>query len=82
MNINKNKSLLLLTVIGALTLGACSDDKAENSEEKIDEIVSDAKDAASDAGDSIKDAATDTGNAIEDACENVKDKLDTEDKDC
>ena len=45
-------------------------------------MVSDAKDATSDMGDSIKDAATDAGNAVEDACENVKDGLGAEDKDC
>jgi hypothetical protein len=82
MNINKNKSLVLLTVVAALGLGACSDDKAETAGEKMDQAMSDAKDLASDAGDSIGDAATDAGNALEDACEDAKDKLDTEDKDC
>jgi hypothetical protein len=93
MNINKNKSLVLLTVVAALGLAACSDDKAETAGEKMDQAMSDAKDlasdagdsisdAASDAGDSISDAATDAGNALEDACEDAKDKLDTEDKDC
>lgn len=82
MNINKNKSLVLLTVVAALGLAACSDDKAETAGEKMDQAMSDAKDLASDAGDSISDAATDAGNALEDACEDAKDKLDTEDKDC
>ena len=82
MNTKTNKSILLLTVIAALSLGACSDNKAENAGEKIDEVMSDAKNAASDAGDSIKDAATDAGNAVEDACENVKGELGAKDKDC
>jgi hypothetical protein len=64
MNINKNKSLLVLTLIASLNLAACTDDKVENAGEKVDEVISD------------------TGNAIEDACENVKDKVGTEDKDC
>jgi hypothetical protein len=82
MNINKNKSLLVLTIVAALGLAACSEQKAETAGEKIDHVVSDAKDATSDMGDSIKDAATDAGNAVEDACENVKDGLGAEDKDC
>ncbi|XPF93104.1 hypothetical protein ACM9HF_13875 [Colwellia sp. RE-S-Sl-9] len=82
MTINKNKSLLLLTIIAALGLSACTEQKAETAGEKVDEVVLDAKNAASDAGDSIKDAATDAGNAIEDACENVKEGLKAKDQDC
>jgi len=63
MNI-KNKLLLILTVVAALGLTACSDNNAENAGEKIDEVM------------------TDTGNAIEDACEDAKDGLGAEDKDC
>ena len=33
-------------------------------------------------GEKLDDAATDIQNSIEDACENVKDKLNTEDQDC
>ena len=53
MNINKNKSLLVLTIVAALGLAACSEQKAETAGEKIDHVVSDAKDATSDMGDSI-----------------------------
>lgn len=75
MKINKNKSLLVITIIAALGLTACSDDKAENAGEKIDNVMSN-------TGDSIKDAAKDAGNAIEDACENVKEGIGAKDKDC
>ena len=34
------------------------------------------------AGEKIDDASTDVKNSIEDACENVKDTLNAEDKDC
>jgi len=34
------------------------------------------------AGEKIDDASTDVQNSIEDACENVKDTLNAEDKDC
>jgi hypothetical protein len=34
------------------------------------------------AGEKLDDAITDTGNAIEDACEDVKDEMGAEDKDC
>ncbi|GAA0812946.1 hypothetical protein KO495_15055 [Colwellia sp. D2M02] len=71
MNTYKNKTLALITVVAALSLGACSDDGAEELGEEFDKVVSDTKDAASDAG-----------NAIEDACEDVKDKLETKDNDC
>jgi len=63
MNI-KNKSLLILTIVAALGLTACSENNAESAGEKIDEVM------------------TDTGNAIEDACEDAKDGLGAEDKDC
>lgn len=82
MTINKNKSLILLTIIAALGLSACTDDKAENTGEKIDKVMSDAGNAVEDAGDSIKDAATDAGNAVEDACEDVKEGLKAKDQDC
>ncbi|WP_077343136.1 hypothetical protein [Pseudocolwellia agarivorans] len=82
MTINKNKSLLLLTIIAALGLTACTDNKAENAGEKIDKVMSDAGNAVEDAGDSIKDAATDAGNAVEDACEDVKEGLKAKDQDC
>lgn len=95
MNINTNKKLSLMTLALAavLTLGACSDDKAEDAGEKIDNAISSTKDAAKDAGDkvkeaatdakdTVKEAATDTGNAIEDACEDAKEKLGTEDDNC
>ncbi|WP_426359279.1 hypothetical protein ACPUVO_03280 [Pseudocolwellia sp. HL-MZ19] len=82
MNINKNKSLLLLTIVAALGLAACSEPKEETAGEKVEHVISDAKDATSDIGDSIKDSATDAGNAVEDACENIKDGLGAKDKDC
>jgi len=37
---------------------------------------------AEQAGKKIDDASTDVQNSIEDACENVKDTLNAEDKDC
>ncbi|WP_166373341.1 hypothetical protein [Psychromonas sp. SA13A] len=55
---------------------------AEKTGDNISSIVSDGKDAASDAGDAIEEAATDTGNAIEDTCEDVKNELGTKNTDC
>lgn len=37
---------------------------------------------AEETGENIDDAATDIQNGIEDSCENVKDTLNAEDKDC
>ena len=82
MSTNKNKTLVLLTIITTLGLSACSDDKAGNAGKSIDNAVSEMKDATSDMGESIKDVATDAGNALEDACENVKDGLSTQNKNC
>ena len=73
---------MALTITAALTLGACSDDKAEDAGEKIDSMISTTKDAAEDAGDKMKDVANDAGNAIEDTCEDVKKKMNAEDTDC
>lgn len=82
ININKKLSLMTLALAAVLTLGACSDDKAEDAGEKIDNAISSTKDAVKDAGDKVKEAATDTGNAIEDACEDAKEKLGTKDENC
>lgn len=93
MNTNKKLSLMALTLTAVLTLAACSDDKAEDAGEKVDSMISTAKDTAEDAGDKIKDVATDAsdkvkdfatdaGNDIEDACEDVKKKMNAEDTDC
>lgn len=82
MNILKNKTLLMLALVSTLGLAACSDNDAEEAGETIDEMVSDTGNALEDAGDAIGDAATDAGNAIEDACEDAKDGLGAEDKDC
>ncbi|MCC2617601.1 hypothetical protein LJ739_15210 [Aestuariibacter halophilus] len=81
-------------MVALLALGGCGeDDTAEDTGKKVDEWVAESKDALEDAGDDVKDLAedarddlddkaTDVGNAIEDACENAKEQLDTEDKDC
>lgn len=99
MNINtlkntpKKLSLMALALSAVLALAACSDDKAEQAGEEIDNAISNTKDAVKDAGDSVKEAATDakdkaeematdTGNAIEDACEDAKEKLGTKDENC
>ena len=37
---------------------------------------------AEDAGEEIDEVVTDAGNAMEDACEDVKEGVDAEDKDC
>jgi len=72
----------LIIFVAIFSLAACSDDKAETTGEKVDEMVHDAGDAMEDAGDKIDEMATDAGNAIEDACENVKDNVNADDKDC
>lgn len=99
MNINtfkntpKKLSLTILALSAVLTLAACSDDKAEQAGEEIDNAISTTKSAVEDAGDTVKDAATDAkdkakdmatdaGNAIEDACEDAKEKLGTKDENC
>ncbi len=84
---------MALALAAVLSLGACSDNKAEKTGEKIDKVISNTKDAAKDAGNKVKEAAkdatekakelaTDAGNAIEDACEKAKEKLDAKDTDC
>ena len=40
------------------------------------------KGPAEKAGEQLDDAVTDVGNTIEDACEDVKDEMGAEDKDC
>lgn len=82
MNMHKKLSLMTLALAAVLSLGACSDNKAEKTGEKIDKVISNTKDAAKDAGDKAKEVATDAGNAIEDACEDAKEKLDAKDTDC
>lgn len=37
---------------------------------------------AEEAGENVDDAMTDAGNAIEDTCEDVKEGMNAEDKDC
>tara|TARA_Y100000310_G_scaffold248481_1_gene254315 strand:- start:115 stop:309 length:195 start_codon:yes stop_codon:yes gene_type:complete len=37
---------------------------------------------AEDAGEELDEVMTDAGNAVEDACEDVKDGVNAEDKDC
>ncbi|MCV2883829.1 hypothetical protein OE749_03825 [Aestuariibacter sp. AA17] len=39
-------------------------------------------DGAEEVGEKVDEMVTDTGNAIEDACEDVKDGVGAEDKDC
>ncbi len=39
-------------------------------------------DSAEDAGEKVDEMVTDAGNAVEDACEEVKEGVDAEDKDC
>lgn len=55
MNINKNKSILVLTIIAALNLTACADDQVENAGEKVDEVISDTGNAIEDACENVKD---------------------------
>jgi len=71
MNTNKKLSIMAISFVAVLSLAACSNDKAEEAGETVDNIIA-----------NTKDAAENTGNAIEDACEDVKDKMDTEDTDC
>ncbi|WP_159819626.1 hypothetical protein [Colwellia sp. 20A7] len=55
MNINKNKSLLVLTLIASLNLAACADNHAENAGENVDEVISDTGNAIEDACENVKD---------------------------
>ncbi|MBU2926063.1 hypothetical protein Q4506_11805 [Colwellia sp. 4_MG-2023] len=82
MNTNKRLSIMAISFAAILSLAACSDDKAEEAGETVDDMISNTKDAAKNTGDKIQKAVTDTGNAIEDACEDAKEKMDTEDTDC
>lgn len=65
--------LLLILIIGSFAVVGCdtNDGPAEEAGESLD-----------DAGDEMEDMANDAGNAMEDACEEVKEGVDAEDKDC
>ncbi len=62
----KNLSKVLVASAFALSLAACGDGDGE----------------AEDAGEELDEIVTDAGNAVEDACEDVKEGVDAEDKDC
>jgi hypothetical protein len=82
MTFIKKISITLITFVAIFGLTACSDDKAENAGEKVDEMVHDAGNALEDAGDKVGDMADDAGNAVEDACEKVKEGVNAKDTDC
>jgi hypothetical protein len=63
-----NRILTLLTILGALLLGACAEDygPAENFGERVDDAVSDARDRAEEAADEIREAGDEIGDALRD----------------
>lgn len=64
MNIIKLLLTTTITLFALSAITACEQGPAEDTGEKVDEVI------------------TDAGNAIEDACEELKDKVKSEDKDC
>lgn len=68
----KHTQFIPLMVLLAVLLAGC-DNKgpAEKAGERIDEVTED-----------IREGGEDLGNEIEDACEEVKEELGAEDKDC
>ena len=75
MKTNKNVSLTVLTLTALLTLGACSDDKGEETGEKIDQLITETKDAAEDTSDNTKNAFEDASDKVKDAAKDAKDKV-------
>ncbi|UUO23717.1 iron-containing alcohol dehydrogenase [Colwellia sp. M166] len=73
MTFIKKISSLLIISVAVFGLAACSDDKAETTGEKVDEMVHDAGEAAENAGDNVGDMVDDAGNALEEAGEKASD---------
>ena len=69
----KYHTLIPAMIASVFLLAACDEDDgaAERAGRAVDE-----------AGQEMKDTAKDVGNAIEDACEDIKEGVDAEDKDC
>ena len=65
--------IALTAFILSMSLVACTDGKAENFGEKVDNAYDDTKDAigdaADDVSDGVEDAADNVSDSVEDACE-------------
>ena len=70
-SISKSVSLPLLALLAVLAVGCKEQGPAERAGEQIDE-----------ATEELRDGAKDVGNKIEDACEELKEDMGAEDKDC
>jgi len=55
MTFIKKLSTTLVTFVAIFSLAACTDDKAENAGEKVDEMVQDAGNAIEDACEEVKE---------------------------
>jgi hypothetical protein len=57
LNMNLLKKLSIMILLGLTTIGmmACSDNKAENTGEKVDEMMQDAGNAVEDACEDVKE---------------------------
>ena len=89
MNIKRTLLNTALVLVTAATLAACSqesEDKVEdamsNAGDTVEQTMDDAGDALNSAGSSMEDTMTDTGNAIEDKCEEAKEGMNAKDTDC
>ncbi|HET6565804.1 MAG TPA: hypothetical protein VFG52_10360 [Xanthomonadales bacterium] len=60
-----------MALVAVLSAGCEKEGPAEKAGKQIDEVT-----------ENIKQEGTDLGNAIEDACEDVKEDMGAEDKDC
>jgi hypothetical protein len=68
----KRMSIIPLAALLAVLLSACDrEGPAEKAGERIDEVTED-----------IREGGEDLGNEIEDACEELKEDMGAEDKDC
>ena len=61
----------VMALVAILSAGCEKEGPAEKAGKQIDEVT-----------ENIKQEGTDIGNAIEDACEDVKEDMGAEDKDC
>lgn len=84
---------VILAVMLATSIAACSESDAEKAEDRMEELKAQLEDKAEQAKDNLEDAAEKTAEAMEDAadktaekakelCEAAKEKTDAKDKDC
>jgi hypothetical protein len=68
---NRTLFIPMMVVLAVMLAGCDNEGPAERAGERIDEVAED-----------IRDNGEDLGNEIEDACEEIKEGMGAEDKDC